>query len=400
MAIEICLLFHSARSDNLGVAALTVSQITMLRDLAKRMGIEIKITLLDWKDPRPPCIEGPDITHVLMSGRDLIDPRRALAQMRAADVIIDIGAGDSFSDIYGTRRFRRMIWLKNLARVSRTPVVLAPQTFGPFSSRASKFWAARTVRAARVVATRDETSAAVLRQIGVPGPSCLASDIALKLPSANAPELGGVNIGINVSGLLWNGGYDQQNQFGLSIDYQAAMREIILRLKAQPMSPTVWLVPHVISERHKIEDDLRVAQALAWEIGDVRVAPAFVTPQAAKGFISGMDYFAGARMHACLAAFSTEVPVVPIAYSGKFARLFGALGYNHSADCRTLRQEAVISQVVEGFAQRTVLRENLKTSRALGLRKLESYERALEDVFRDLALGRDMLNPNMQVQHG
>ena len=400
MPIEICLLFHSARSDNLGVAALTVSQITLLRDMAERMNVAIQITLLDWKDPRPPCIDGPDITHVLMSGRDLIDPRRALSRMRAADVIIDIGAGDSFSDLYGTRRFRRMIWLKNLARISGTPVVLAPQTYGPFKSRSSKFWAARTTRSARVVATRDIASRDVLQNLGVPGPSCLASDIALRLPVGRSEPLEGLNVGINISGLLWNGGYDRQNQFGLAVDYQSVMRDILLRLKALPDAPNVWLVPHVISDAHVIEDDLRVAQALAWELGDLSVAPSFSSPQGAKGFISQLDFFAGARMHACLAAFSTSVPVVPMAYSGKFARLFDAIEYGHTVDCRVLQHEALVQRVVDGFHARDELRQDVRRSLAIGLERLATYEAALEEVFESLALGRDMLNPNMQVQHG
>ena len=41
----------------------------------------------------------------------------------------------------------------------------------------------------------------------------------------------------------------------------------------------------------------------------------------------------GARMHACIAAFSSGVPVVPMAYSRKFEGLFGSLGYDRTVDC-------------------------------------------------------------------
>ena len=58
------------------------------------------------------------------------------------------------------------------------------------------------------------------------------------------------------------------------------------------------------------------------------VAPAFRTPVEAKSYIAGMDFFAGARMHACIAAVSSGVPVYPLAYSRKFNGLFvETLGY-------------------------------------------------------------------------
>lgn len=40
---------------------------------------------------------------------DLIRPDRLFAQVRKCDFVLDIGAGDSFADIYGPARIRRML---------------------------------------------------------------------------------------------------------------------------------------------------------------------------------------------------------------------------------------------------------------------------------------------------
>lgn len=62
--LRLCLILHSTRSDNLGVGALTVAEVAILRDVARRLGREIDITILDWKDPRTPYVTGPDIRVV------------------------------------------------------------------------------------------------------------------------------------------------------------------------------------------------------------------------------------------------------------------------------------------------------------------------------------------------
>ena len=46
-----------------------------------------------------------------------------------------------------------------------------------------------------------------------------------------------LNIGINVSGLLWNGGYTRNNQFGLKFNYKAYIR----------ISPSIsWVLDYYI----------------------------------------------------------------------------------------------------------------------------------------------------------
>ena len=147
------------------------------------------------------------------------------------------------------------------------------------------------------------------------------------------PRDGGpVRVGLNVSGLLMNGGYTGKNMFGLTTDYPALIREILRRFTAMEGVET-HLVGHVISESQPVEDDFRASEALAEEFPGAVLAPRFASPSEAKSYIAGMDFFMGARMHACIAAFSSGVPVIPMAYSRKFAGLFGTLGYERTVDC-------------------------------------------------------------------
>ena len=73
-ALRICLIMHSTRSDNLGVGALTVSEIEIIRRLAREMGRAVQITVMDWKDARMPYVSGPDIRILDLDGRAMMNP--------------------------------------------------------------------------------------------------------------------------------------------------------------------------------------------------------------------------------------------------------------------------------------------------------------------------------------
>ena len=50
--LRICLIQHSTRSDNMGVGALTAAQVDILRGVARDLGRELRITIMDWKGSR------------------------------------------------------------------------------------------------------------------------------------------------------------------------------------------------------------------------------------------------------------------------------------------------------------------------------------------------------------
>lgn len=382
--LRICLIMHSTRSDNLGVGALSVSEVAILRDCARDLGREMEITVLDWKDDRTSYLTGDDIRIVDLDGRMMRNPRGFFAMVRASDVVIDIGAGDSFADIYGSKRLKRIFFLKYLTHLAGTPMVMAPQTIGPFTRGWTKLAARITMRWSAVVASRDRLSTQAARDLGATG-VIEASDVALRLPyDPPAPRAPGgpVKVGINVSGLLMGGGYTGRNEFGLKMDYPGLVRDLIRHFEAHPAGCEVHLVPHVIvrSGRMTGEDDYRASAALAEEFPATVLAPAFASPGEAKTYIAGLDFFMGARMHSCIAALSSGVPVVPMAYSRKFEGLFGTIGYARTVDCTTDSAESILARIKDAFEQRDVLKAEADEAFATGRRKLAVYEDALRTL--------------------
>ena len=117
------------------------------------------------------------------------------------------------------------------------------------------------------------------------------------------------------------------------------------------------------------------------------VAPVFASPTDAKSYIAGMDFFIGARMHAAIAAFSSGVPVVPMAYSRKFQGVFGTLGYPHVANCKADSAEEIIDRVMSGYANRASLADEVATAMQAVNARLDAY-RDMAGVEMAAALAR------------
>jgi len=377
--IDIALIGHDSRNPNLGVGALTMSEVAIIRDAAARLGQKVKITILIGKGDKPTCVAGDDILERIV--RPLKQPWDYFRAVRNSDLVIDISGGDSFTDIYGNRRIFQVLLQKYLVHLAGRPLVVAPQTVGPFANPFWRILAAGTIRSSALVATRDDKSTAFLRKMGIDGLIVKASDVSLRLPyeapadrPASPPK-----VGINVSGLLMGGGYTGKNMFDLKLDYPTLICDIISGFSDHPNGCEVHLVGHVVPQtRGGVEDDYQICLDLADKFPRTVIAPPFDTPSEAKSYIAGLDFFIGARMHACIAAFSSGVPVVPMAYSRKFEGLFSALGYNLTVDCTIDTAEDIKEQIFEAYENRHAIAARMEKALQIGRVRLNQYEMGLE----------------------
>lgn len=397
--INIGLLWHSANSGNLGVGALTVGNMALAREAAAGLGLEAVFTIFGPDDPDPLYIHGVDVFP--LTARTMFGPRGFARTIGRLDCVLDISAGDSFTDIYPLKRFAWIVLTKAVVIMRRVPLVFSPQTIGPFAGataakRALGRVARWTMRRARAVTARDGQSFDAVRAL-VPGiEPILSVDVAFALPWTQAvrPAAGSLaaaaerpRIGLNVSGLLWRGGYTGRGEFDLGYDYKALMTAVIESLLANG-SYTIELICHVVGAAEPGggdgDGDSGVADELVLRYPAlVRVAD-FASPSAAKSHISGLDLVIAARMHACIAAFSSGVPVVPVSYSRKFEGLFGSLGY-----ARVVPHTGMTTADALEFVMRAVdQREEIKAEVAAGLTQIEprldAYRKALHKVFGEI----------------
>ena len=265
----------------------------------------------------------------------------------SCDVIFDVTMGDSFSDIYSEKYFKELVRHKKLAQFCCKNYVLLPQTYGPFINKVSSDMASTILKKASSVFSRDEMSKKMLEKTFKITDVKLVSDMAFVLPYEKSAKSDNKKkrIGINVSGMLYKGGFNSENQFDLVLDYKKFISIIIERLID---NYEVHLIPHVIDLiENAYDDDYRICKKLNNEYPMTRLASAFVTPIDAKNYISQMDIFVGARMHATIAAFSSGVVTIPVSYSRKFEGLYGSLNYPYVINGKYETTESAVEKTIE-----------------------------------------------------
>ena len=405
-AVSYCLYGASPTSGNLGVSALCCSVLRAMQDRLPNAhatvfdygrgvreatlfadnaqgGFDVALAGLN----RSRRFYRPDAWHnIRLFSRFAPAANPVLRRMIRTDGWLDISGGDSFTDLYGPGRFELITAPKELILDSNRPLLLLPQTYGPFQAPAARQRAQRIVHGATLAYARDPDSFERLRELAGddfdPERHRCGVDVAFLLPRLRpadraleplaAPLEDNTRplVGLNVSGLIYNDPEAAVSRYGFHADYRRVIHELI-RTLCRRSDATVVLMPHVIVPETRTESDVRacraVIDALASEIEPDRllIAPAFDDPRHAKWLISRFDFFCGTRMHATIAALSTAVPTAAIAYSLKTRGVFATCGQaDHVAAPRHDDTDTVTARLLAAFDARCAAAEALPAALA------------------------------------
>ena len=310
-----------------------------------------------------------------------------LKEIQEADIIVSLAGGDSFSDIYGLRRFLYVSLPQLLVIAMDKPLTLLPQTLGPFKTAIARRIAGFILRRAERVYARDRESMDEVRSLMGRHSSKLgfSYDMAFLLkPFAPVkqpdclPCKSGSLVGLNVSGLLYSGGYTGRNMFGLKSDYRQLIQQIIEYFIGQ--GAEVVLVPHVFGGGVKMESDTAAAAEIYRELenkfcGRLHLITEENDEHEIKYLIGQCHFFLGSRMHACIAALSQGIPAIGLAYSKKFRGLFETIGVEDLAvDLRQFDGAEIMSRIENAYQSRT------KIARGLG-QKLPEVRKSVSAFF-------------------
>jgi polysaccharide pyruvyl transferase WcaK-like protein len=314
---------------------------------------------------------------------------RWLAQ---SDAVLDISGGDSVTDMYGQWRYGYVMASKRLALALRKPLILPPQTYGPFRTVEARREAEQCVRGAAMAWARDDRSFVVLRGLlgdcFDPARHMCGVDVAFLLPqrdgSGLVPRLdpSEPRIGLNVSGLIWNRPDHARERYGLRADYRRAVVTLVERL-AQAGAGRVVLVPHVCTSPGHFESDrdacVGVLDGLKPATRErVIVAEDTADPCEVKGLIASCAWFCGTRMHSTIAGLSCGVPTATIAYSDKALGVFDTCGQGeHVHDPRRQDTEALVEGVMKSFEGRRRAAESLRAQLPAVLSRARDQARIL-----------------------
>jgi polysaccharide pyruvyl transferase WcaK-like protein len=189
-------------------------------------------------------------------------------------------------------------------------------------------------------------------------------------------------VGVNISGLLFKGGYTRNNAFGLRSSYKDLVYSLI-DLLISKKGADVLIVPHVFGSQPDSESDSVVCEQVFATLekncqGRLGLVRGTYNQSEIKYLIGRCDFFVGSRMHACIAAVSQHVPAVCIAYSNKFAGVMETVGIESMvADARKLSVTEILRMVEESYEHRDNTRQALQ-------QKIPEVKGAVLNLFRDV----------------
>lgn len=299
-----------------------------------------------------------------------------------ATAVLDVSGGDSFSDIYGSERFFSVVRSKLIAIRRGTPLILLPQTYGPYRDPQLKAIAAKAVRGADMCWARDERSFAILQDLlgdafdpdrhrcGVDlafgleprdASDALSNDLRAMLHADRAAR---PLVGFNVSGLIYHNPAKAVSRYGFKADYRALLGQFLSWL-LETTDANLVLIPHVMSAPGHYESDPGACEAVAESLrgkhaGRVLVSPRTLDQCQVKWLIAQTDWFCGTRMHSTIAALSSGVPTATVSYSDKAKGVFETCGQGEQViDPRELDTGTVVERLKASFEARAVAKASL-----------------------------------------
>ena len=379
--MKIGLLGTEFNSGNRGCGALGYASLEILKKVSQSTSDKIEVyAFLFYLDPIPCTSDTIELKLIRIEPKKISFWNNVRKVFNQCDFVWDFSGGDSFSDIYGMKRFCIYSAIKELAIGSKAKFVMAPQTIGPFESKAAIMWAKHIMKKSEVCFVRDSMSEKYTKDTFGVTP-VLTTDVAFSLPYKIGEKIKGkIRLGFNPSGLLWNGTKDFNAKKHLAVEYTTYI-EMLFDKVCSDDRYEIYLIPHVFSnDLQSSENDLRACVEIQEKYPSVQIMGDYNTPMEAKSIISTMDIFIGARMHATIAAFSTGVVTIPFSYSRKFEGLYQDLQYPYVLSATRMTTEEAVTKTLQWLEEYEELQQCVNKSKEI----VNQKQQVLLDIMRHL----------------
>jgi len=238
--------------------------------------------------------------------------------------------GDTLGENYGFFPFLWRVYFLSLGIIMKKPIVLYAEGAGPFNSKIGKTISKIFFSRCAYISVRDKISLEYLVNLGIDKKRInLVADSAFLLqPSARSLSYrkdGKRLIGVAVSGLATKYGFPCKkgsDQYKSFIIYMAKLIDWIIK----NLNAYVIMIPHVVQVTR---NDYQAASDILKKVKDkdqVETLSKNLRAAEFKKAISYCDLVIASRMHAAIAALSTYVPIIGIAYSHKMSGVCNSLG--------------------------------------------------------------------------
>lgn len=291
--------------------------------------------------------------------------------------VLSIG-GDNYTLDYGIPQ--AFTDLDDAVLNSGIPLVIWGASIGPFAAMpAYERRMGEHLKRATAVFVRESVTEEYLRSIGVSDNVYSTADPAFLLDPSRPtdgfePEKG--SIGINLSPLLAK--YVTDGDVSKWVVVAAEMIVAVARVAKRK----IYLVPHVTVPHSNDSQFLAQVKSILPRNLDVSLIPGKYTASELKYIISHFEGFVGARTHSTIAALSSGVPTLSLAYSIK-AKGINKDIFNHTDYCVSmdaLKIDMLAHKVAELLESKSEIQRFLEEKMPGIRRKAESAGETLKKI--------------------
>lgn len=270
-------------------------------------------------------------------------------------------------------------WKILVARSLGKPVVMFPNSFGPFRTTIGRLLSRLALNNCSVVLIRDRQSYLIARDMGIKAPIVVTSDTALLFDGSG----GSMSFGEGVVGVcpgLYSNSVSEEKMMSYVVAHAEALDRVIERLGV-----SVVFLPHYVSGFKY--DDLEISEMIRSKMRHsdrVRVLN-LGSLEEFKSAIGGVDLVVSSKMHPCVLATSSYVPSLCIAYDHKQTGFFSSLGMDEAVILlQQVNSDVLYEKIVSLWGRRDERRRFLQSN----VPSLQRHVRGSVAVALRFALGK------------
>jgi colanic acid/amylovoran biosynthesis protein len=302
------------------------------------------------------------------------------AELRRADLAVSCGGGYlySYARAFPGPAFWQVVFQVRLALGLGRPVILLPQSYGPFRSPVSRLVVRRLLRHPRLrrALAREEISLAWLRSLAGGGEGAgkvaLCPDLALGYDAEGghaapfAADLPRPRFAVTLIDWPFPGDTRGRGRERKRERYLEEMAKACRALFAR-FGGSLLLLPHALGPS-PAEDDRRISRRLLERLGGtvppdrLRLWPRAddLSPAAVVSLLKGCDLLIAGRLHSAILGMLAGTPVIAVGYQHKSEGVMRLLGLEDSfVAIDDLRAEWVVAKAGELAARGAAGREAL-----------------------------------------
>ena len=311
-----------------------------------------------------------------------MSPGAILRAVRQCDMLIS-GGGSLLQDVTSSKSIHYYLFIIRLAKLLGKKVFIYSQGIGPIDHAFNRRATARALKKADGIVVRDERSAKLLEQIGLPQERIVITAdpvIRMKRPDRTVGREILARAGIKKDGRLTVGWAIREKNRDST--FVREITECIRWLRENYDAESVLIPFHY-------EEDREVSSVIAERTnGAAKCLSEKYLSEDMLSIIGNMDVLVGVRLHSMIYAAIMGVPIIGVSYDPKCTAFLNSVGLDSLSTRETFSAEAFkaeFARVLEtGKEQTAAVAENMRRLQ----KELDTNEEMIRDIMEGQKKGK------------